>query len=105
METIPNWHRSRVGSSGTRSSNIQDGQVETIYPQSYWPGDRDGDHLEFALKYDGINPATLAIIFEVIDASALCDWIASKPTGKYARKIWFLYEFLTGRQLPLSDIT
>lgn len=105
LETIPNWHRSRVGSSGTRSSNIQDGQVETIYPQSYWPGDRDGDHLEFALKYDGINLATLAIIFEVIDASELRDWIASKPTGKYARKIWFLYEYITGHQLPLSDIT
>jgi hypothetical protein len=105
LETIPNWHHSRVGTSGTRSSIIQDGQVETNYPQSYWPGDRDEDHLEFALKYDGINLAALAIIFKVIDASALCDWIASKPTGKYARKIWFLYEYQTGRQLPLSDIT
>jgi Fic family protein len=105
LETIPNWHSSRVGPSGTRSSNIQDGLVETTYPQSYWPGDRDGDHLEFALKYDGINLATLARLFEVIDAATLSDWIASKPTGKYARKIWFLHEYLTGHQLPLADLT
>ena len=30
---------------------------------------------------------------------------AQKPTGKYARRIWFLYEFLTGRELPLPDLT
>ena len=32
-------------------------------------------------------------------------YIQSKPTGKYARRIWFFYEFLTGKKLPLNDIT
>ena len=105
LDAIPNWHSSRIAPTGTRSEIIQDGLVETTYPRSYWPGERDGNHLEFALKYDGINLATLALIFEVIDAASLRDWIASKPTGKYARKIWFLYEFLTGRQLLLADLT
>lgn len=105
LASIPNWHSSWVGPTGTRSEIIQDGLVETTYPRAYWPGERDGDHLEFALKYDGISLATLALIFEVIDAALLSEWIASKPTGKYARKIWFLYEYLTGRQLPIADLT
>ena len=84
---------------------IQDGQVESVYPQSYWPGDRTGDHLEFALKYDGVNPGILSALFETAATEELADWISSKPTGKYARKIWFLYEFLTGRDLPLPDLT
>jgi hypothetical protein len=105
LETIPNWHGSNVGQSGTKSSIIQDGLIETTYPQSYWPGNRDEDHLEFALKYDGINLAILARLFEVINEAALCEWITSKPTGKYVRKTWFLYEYLTGRQLPVPDIS
>jgi hypothetical protein len=27
-----------------------------------------------------------------------------KPTGKYARRLWFLYEFLTGTPFPLEDM-
>ncbi|MGB7511136.1 MAG: Fic family protein [Pelodictyon phaeoclathratiforme] len=104
LQTIPNWQKSFIGQSGTKNSIVEDGYVETIYPASYWPGDRTGDHLEFALKYDGINLATLCQIFEVVDIDDLCMWIQSKPTGRYARKIWFLYEFLTGKRLPLEDI-
>ena len=63
-----------------------------------------GDHLEFALKYDGVNLGLLATLFEVAEADEVAAWISSKPTGKYARRVWFLYEFLTGRMLPLPDL-
>ena len=32
-------------------------------------------------------------------------YIRSKPTGKYARRIWYLFELLTGRRLPIEDLT
>jgi hypothetical protein len=79
--------------------------VESVYPPSYWPGDRIGDHLEFALKYDGTNLGILHALFDVVAAEDIADWIRSKPTGKYARRIWFLYEFMTERQLPLPNLT
>ncbi len=85
-------------------STIQDGQEKTVYPESYWPGDRTGDHLEFALKYDGVHLGILSALFNVVPADEIAAWISSKPTGKYARKIWYLYEFLTGRNLPLPDL-
>ena len=105
LSVLPNWHTSSVSPTGTLRSTIQDGQVESIYPQSYWPGNRTGDHLEFALKYDGVNLGLLSALFDVVPADEIAAWISSKPTGKYARRIWFLYEFLTGRELPLPDLT
>lgn len=105
LDVLPNWHTSSVSPTGTLRSTIQNGQVESIYPQSYWPGERAADHLEFALKYDGVNLGILSALFEVVPSGEITDWIVSKPTGKYARRIWFLYEFLTGRVLPLTGLT
>jgi len=104
LNVIPNWHTSLVSQTGALRSVIQDGQVESVYPLSYWPGDRTGDHLEFAFKYDGINIGILSALFAVLPEEELVEWISSKPTGKYARMIWFLFEFLTGKQLPLPDL-
>jgi Fic family protein len=98
-------HTSFVSSSGTHRSKVQDGVIEDIYPTRYWPGEKVGDHLEFALKYDGINLGLLARIFEHVPQEELTEYIKSKPTGKYARRIWFFYEFLTGKQLPIDDIS
>lgn len=105
LSVLPNWHTSSVSPTGTLRSTIQGGQVESVYPQSYWPGDGTGDHLEFALKYDGVNLGILSALFDVLPADEITAWISSKPTGKYARRIWFLYEFLTERKLPLPDLT
>lgn len=105
LSALPNWHTSSISPTGALRSIVQDGQVETLYPASYWPGDGTGDHLEFAFKYDGVNLGLLAALFDVVQADEIATWISSKPTGKYARKAWFLYEFLTGRKLPLPDLT
>ena len=91
LNVLPNWHRSTVSQTGSLRSTIQDGRVESVYPLSYWPGEGTGDHLEFALKYDGVNLGILSTLFETITAEELTDWISSKPTGKYARRIWFLF--------------
>lgn len=101
---IPNWHRSLVSTTGTHYAKIQDGFVDEVFRTQYWPGEKVGDHLEFALKYDGVNLVLLARIFEKVSQEELTEYIKSKPTGKYARRIWFFYEFLTGKQLPVDDM-
>ena len=105
LQVLPNWHISSVSPTGALRSTIQDGQEASVYPRSYWPGDGAGDHLEFALKYDGVNLGVLSALFDVAPADEIADWIRSKPTGKYARRVWFLYELLTGRKLLLPDLT
>ncbi|RFU93798.1 hypothetical protein DYP60_12840 [Sphaerochaeta halotolerans] len=102
---IPNWHRSTVSTTGTQSIRIRDGYVDEVFRTQYWPGETLGDHLEFALKYDGVNLALLAKIFEKVPTEEITEYIRSKPTGKYTRRIWFFYEFLTDKRLPINDMT
>lgn len=102
--SMPLWHTSYVSFSGTYRLKVQDGSTEEIYPTRYWPGEKVSDHLEFALKYDGTDLGSLTQIFTRISENELVEYIRSRPTGKYARRIWFLYEFLTEKQLPIDDI-
>lgn len=103
IRTIGNWHESRIGAGSVHRIESNDGMVREVYPSKYWPGDGLGDHLEFAIKYDGVNLAILASIFQVADPSEIEAYVASKPSGKYARRIWYLYEQFTGRRLDLDD--
>lgn len=105
LDIVPNWHKSFVAIGGTHRTKTEEGTVTEIYPPSYWPGDSLGNHLEFALKYDGTNLGILTAIFAVANPEEILLYIKSKPVGKYARRIWFLYEFLTDNELTLQDLT
>ncbi|MEP7374568.1 MAG: Fic family protein [Chitinophagaceae bacterium] len=59
-------------------------------------------HLEFSLKYDDLNLDFLKAVFEKISEQDIETFISSAHGSKYARKIGFLYEFLTGKQINLS---
>lgn len=104
LAVIPNWHKSLVTTSGIHRIDSSQGIIEEVYPSQYWPGDTLGGHLEFALKYDGTNLAILGILFQKVKEEHLLEYVQSKPTGKYARRLWFLYEFLTGKTLPLDNL-
>ena len=104
LDVIPNWHSSWVLTRGVHRRQVHSEGVEETYPATYWPGDRLGDHLTFALKYDGTNLGILAALFRKAPLADILAYVASRPTGKYARRVWFLYEFLTGAQLPLDDL-
>lgn len=60
-------------------------------------------HLEFALKWEGIDLGVLSALFKVVDDHEMVQKILSAPTGAYSRRLWFLHEWLTGRQLDLPD--
>ncbi len=102
LQVMPNWHRSMV--AGMRQTRVEAGSTLDIFPASYATDGSLGEELEFALKYDGTNLTTLAAVFEHAEPEDLLAYIRRKPTGKYARRLWYLYELLTGRRLPLEDI-
>lgn len=104
LDVIPNWHRSFVGTTGAHRIDSTGGVIEEVYPSKYWPGDTPGGHLEFALKYDGTNLTILAALFQRVAEGDFLEYVRSRPTGKYARRLWFLYEFLTGGTLPLDGV-
>lgn len=60
-------------------------------------------HLTFALKYEGLDLAVLKCLFLATGSGPLEEIVRDSPTGSYARRIWFLYEWLTGTALDLPD--
>ena len=60
-------------------------------------------HLTFALKYEGLDLAILKRLFLATGPASIESIVHAKPTGTYARRVWFLYEWLTGRSLDLPD--
>ncbi|HET6248937.1 MAG TPA: Fic family protein [Tepidisphaeraceae bacterium] len=104
LSAMTNWHQSACITGSTHREQLINGQIFEIYPPKYWPGERLGEQLEFAVKYDGTNLQILAELFAVVPEIELSTYIRSKPTGKYARRIWYLYELLTGKRLPINDL-
>ena len=62
-----------------------------------------GGHLTFAFKYEGVDLAVLKRLFMAAGPGEIEDLVRAKPTGRYARRIWFLYEWLIGTRLDLPD--
>ena len=61
-------------------------------------------HLTFALKYEGLDLTVLNRLFRAVGAAAIEKLVRAKRTGSYARRIWFLYEWLIGARLDLPDL-
>ena len=74
-----------------------------IYPPRYAPDAALDGHLTFALKYEGLDLAVLKRLFGATGPGPVEAIVRAKPTGSYARRIWFLYEWLTGQRLDLAD--
>lgn len=105
LQTLTHFVSSQVIEAGGRRSIIEDGIRREVYPRAYWPGDSEFAQLEFALKYEGLNLPLLRILLPRLNVSDLAGWIKSKPTGAYARRIWFLFEQFSGERLDLADLS
>jgi hypothetical protein len=68
--------------------NLQQSEIESLYK-----------HLVFALKYEGINLLVFRFLGNHYTAEQLSALVQIEPTGQYSRKIWFLIEWLTGKQI------
>ncbi|HVZ18761.1 MAG TPA: Fic family protein [Terriglobales bacterium] len=60
--------------------------------------------LTFALKWEGVELGILAALFKTVKAEEIAQIVSETPTGAYARRLWFLYEWLTGRQLKIAKL-
>lgn len=88
----------------SRATLREDGYVHEYYPPAARPADTLAGHLAFALKHEGVHLEFLARLFDVTPVADLEAWVASEPTGQYARRAGFFYEYLTGRQLAFPGV-
>jgi len=80
------------------------GRVDEIYPPPYDCGTLQ-DHLRFALKYEPIDLRIWQAVIKSLPESVIFDWVRDQPTSAYSRRAWYLFERLSGTQLPLPNAT
>jgi hypothetical protein len=87
------------------------GQRHKIYEANGWRiytprhrphGDLAG-HLTFALRYEGLDLCVLKALFRQTGPGPIAAIVRAEPTGGYARRAWFLYEWLVQERLDLPD--
>lgn len=75
-----------------------------VFTKRHKPNDMLINHIYFALKYEGIDLLILKTIFQQIGEEDIREAILNEPTGQYARRVWFLYEWLLGIKLDIPDL-
>jgi len=75
----------------------------SIYTPRHAPSADLAGHLTFALRYEGLDLAVLKALFRATGPDAIIRMVRAAPTGSYARRIWFLYEWLLEQRLDLPD--
>jgi len=103
VSVMPHWVEFRAVSGGRRSETRDGRQIEFV-PTSQDPGDGIFEHLEFGLRREGLHLELLRKVLPRLDAGEVAAWVKSRPTGRYARVIWFLYEIFAGQPLDLPDL-
>src|SRR6266849_2508981 len=85
-----------------RHHRVQTTDWQVLTPR-HAPSDNLGGHLEFALKWEGVDLGVLAALFQVVPDQEMSTLIKAEPTGAYTRRLWFLHEWLTRRLLDIPE--
>lgn len=91
--------------SKRRKINAFGGLIAQEFPEGFRPAETLAGHLTFMFKHEEMHVELLARLFDSIDQTELEKWIQSEATGAYSRRAGFFFEWLTGRQLNVDDLT
>ncbi len=93
--------QSRVGGRRT-TTHLADGIKTETFVESMRPGADVRGHITIHLNHLLLLLELLWRWWERVDAAELVAWIDDEPSGQYARRAGFLYEWLTGRKLDVQ---
>jgi hypothetical protein len=93
---------SRIGPR--RSTNHSGSMRQEVFQPNMRPESSLAGHLTFHLKHEVVHLELLARLFAIVDPSHLAEWVKDEPSGQYARRVGFLYEWITGWQLPIAPV-
>jgi Fic family protein len=104
LRALPLTEEARLASDiKGRDSRQQGDRRLNLFEPKYQPEDTLAGHLQFALRYEGVNLQVLALLFAQTGEQELRQWIVASPESRYARTACYLYEWLTGKELPIAD--
>ena len=87
--------------AGRRATHVGRPTTTESYVAAMRPDPTLRGHLTFHLKHEIPHFELLSRLFARCDADEVAAWVADEPTGQYARRAAFLYEFFTGLPLPV----
>lgn len=101
---MPHWRETRILVRGARRLLENNGLQVEYLPAAQAPGDGLLSQLEFALRKEGLHLELLRKVLVRIPAQDLTEHLQARPTGRYARILWFLYEVFSGTLLDIADL-
>lgn len=102
--TMPHWMETRILARGARRLMESSGLRVEFLPAAQDPGDDVFNQLEFALRREGLHMELLRKVLVRIQPQELAQHLMGRPTGRYARVLWFLYEAFTDQRLDLPEL-
>ena len=87
---------------GTKHTLRREGRWRVLTPR-YRPSDTIAGHLEFALRHEGVDLAVINALFQAVSPAFIQEWVRAQPTSSYARRVWFLHEWIHAAHLDLPD--
>jgi Fic family protein len=92
----------RLAGIAERHHPVSTKQWQLLTPR-HAPTDDLWGHLEFALKWEGVDLGVMAALFRTVPGKEIGTLIKAQPTSAYTRRLWYLHEWLTGRELDVPD--
>uniref|UniRef100_UPI0025D71031 Fic family protein n=1 Tax=uncultured Dechloromonas sp. TaxID=171719 RepID=UPI0025D71031 len=92
---------SQIG--GRRATQVDNGFRSEVYTEAMRPAAESVAHLQFHLRHEVPHLEFLARLFERSGPDFVQAWVMAEPTGQYARRTAFLYEWLTGETLAVPE--
>lgn len=105
LDPIPHFVESFTADPGTRLTERDGRRVREIYPHTTHRLTTAFEHLDFALKREGLHLQLLRGVLPKLDAREVAAFVQATPTGANARRIAHLYESFSDQRLPIPDIT
>ncbi|MDO4231267.1 MAG: Fic family protein [Lautropia sp.] len=94
-----------LSQAGGRRTSVtdEDGVRLETWPEAMRPASEPAAHLQFHLRHEVPQMEFLARLFARSGPAFVQQWIMAEPTGQYARRAAFLYEWLTGDMLDVPE--
>jgi hypothetical protein len=94
-------------SSAVRGRRTRDFGLQILheFQPTYRPEDSLPGDLQFALRYEGLNLEVLSRLFESVNGDALRSLNREQPQSTVARRLGYLYEWLTGKSLDIHGVS
>jgi len=90
-----------LGAAPARRTRERGGRAIEEFPRAYEPEPTAIGHLHFALRYEGVNLQVLGLLFNRIGGDEVEAALERQPNAVLNRRLAYLFEWLTGRELPV----